>query len=100
MPKPTPSFPPQDDADPSLDGPQPHGVADRVDRLLQLPVSAIVERIREGDYALFDALFRAYHASLVEFANCYLRSTDAAQDVVADVFLRVWQTRGEWKVQN
>lgn len=72
----------------------------RVDRRLGLSIAQIVDGIRASDYALFDAVFRAYHGALVHFADCYLRSPDAAQDVVSDVFLALWQERSAWRITH
>jgi RNA polymerase sigma-70 factor, ECF subfamily len=69
-----------------------------VDRVIRLPIAAIAQRIRSGDERTFDAVFRGYHPALVRFAFCYLRSNDAAQEIVADVFLKLWQTRAELRI--
>lgn len=52
-------------------------------------------RIRVGDAAAFERLFRALHAPLVRFATRY---SDAAraEEIVQDVFFAIWQTRTEW----
>lgn len=46
-----------------------------------------------GDDAGFEALFRREYASLVRFAHRYVRDPGAAEDIVQDVFLALWQGR-------
>ncbi len=59
---------------------------------------AWVVRVQQGDGAAFMALFRAYQAPLRAFAAKFVDSMDAAQDVVQDVFLAIWQRRATWHV--
>jgi RNA polymerase sigma-70 factor, ECF subfamily len=41
----------------------------------------------------FEALFRTYYDSLVALAEWYVGSTEAAEDIVDDVFLALWTQR-------
>lgn len=62
---------------------------------------AWVERIRSGDEAAFEAMFREYYAPLVRFAARYLgRECEAARDLVHDVLFNIWQQRAHWKVNG
>lgn len=45
--------------------------------------------------AVFDRLFTAYFEPLRRFAYRYLRSWEEAEDLVHDVFVRLWARRGE-----
>src|ERR1041384_1954085 len=63
--------------------------------------SSLVSRIRAGDDAAFEELFRGYYANLVRFALQYLQGDlDAAEDVVHDVLCRVWEHRARWTVRG
>ncbi|HJP85893.1 MAG TPA: RNA polymerase sigma-70 factor [Gemmatimonadaceae bacterium] len=53
--------------------------------------------VRAGDDRAFEAMFRAYRDGLVAFAESLLRSNEAAQEVVQDLFLRIWQMRDLWE---
>jgi RNA polymerase sigma-70 factor (ECF subfamily) len=55
-----------------------------------------IERIRGGNQAAFEALFRLYVRPLTAFAHRYVQSLSAAQSVVDDVFARLWQGRHSW----
>jgi RNA polymerase sigma-19 factor, ECF subfamily len=60
-----------------------------------------VERIRHGDEAAFEAMFRAYYTALVGFAGRYLgRDREAARDIVHDVLFNVWLQRARWNVRG
>lgn len=52
-----------------------------------------VAGIREGDEAAFSRAFRAHVTPLVRYARRFVPSEAAAQDVVMDVFLRLWRDR-------
>jgi RNA polymerase sigma-70 factor (ECF subfamily) len=60
----------------------------------------LVDRIRAGDAAAFEQLFRRYHAELHRFATRYVGSEAGAEDVVHDVFVGIWARRREWTVQG
>ncbi len=54
---------------------------------------AWVERLRGGDDTAFEEIFQAYYARLCAFAQQFIRSPDAAEDVVAEVFFQIWRHR-------
>ena len=53
-------------------------------------------RIRAGDYAAFERLFRANYDSLVYFVNGYVRRPEVAEEIVQDVFFNIWRSRRRW----
>lgn len=55
-----------------------------------------VPRIREGDSATFEQLFRALHEPLLAFATRYTQDSGRAEELIQDVFFAVWQARAEW----
>ena len=62
--------------------------------------SDLLPRIRRGDVGAFEDVFRRYHASLREFAEGYLRSSTAAEEIVQDVFLAIWARRGALRIHS
>ena len=53
----------------------------------------IVDRIRRGDTEAFAALFRSYYEPLCYFAQRFVEDFDAAEGIVQDIFVRLWETR-------
>lgn len=45
----------------------------------------------------FRKLFTDYYASLCSFALYYVESGDIAEDLVQDVFVKLWETKDNWK---
>ncbi len=52
-----------------------------------------VGRLRAGDAAAFEAIFREYHARLCTFADALVHAPDVAEEIVQDVFAGIWRTR-------
>ena len=57
---------------------------------------AWVDRIRAGDMAAFESLYRTYWQRLYTFAFRYVGSKEEAEDVAQDVFYRIWRGRERW----
>jgi len=51
------------------------------------------ELIRTGDESAFQALFDAYAESLLDFAFGYIGDVQVCEDIVQEVFVRIWRTR-------
>ena len=54
-------------------------------------LAPLAARIRSGDRAAFEALFRALHGPLVRYAGTL--TAEGAEDAVQDAFLAVWRRR-------
>lgn len=48
-------------------------------------------RLRAGDAAALDELFRRYYTELCQTANRFVRSEDQAEDIVQELFLGLWK---------
>ena len=57
-------------------------------------------RVREGDERAFETLFRAFAPGLVAFVARYVDSRSVAEELVQDLFLRLWQKRAELTVDQ
>ncbi|MDQ2178450.1 RNA polymerase sigma-70 factor [Marinifilum sp. D714] len=51
----------------------------------------LYQRIAERDKNAFRMLFDTYHAQLFRFAECYVCSPDIAEDIVQEVFIKLWE---------
>ena len=54
--------------------------------------------IAAGDQQAFEALFRAHYRPLCAFARQYVKDPDQAEDLVQDLFFRLWQEREKVQV--
>jgi len=62
--------------------------------------SDIIGRIRQGDKQEFEKLFRSSYASLVRYAKTVLRDHDAAEEIVQELFFRLWQDRQTLTIES
>jgi RNA polymerase sigma-70 factor (ECF subfamily) len=62
--------------------------------------SEIIRRIREGDKQEFEKLFRSSYVSLVRYAKRILKDHDTAEEIVQDLFFRLWQDRGTLTIES
>jgi RNA polymerase sigma-70 factor, ECF subfamily len=61
---------------------------------------ALMERVRAGDRASLGVLADRYWARLVSYAADITQDRDAAQDVVQETFMRLWNRRCEWSASG
>ena len=59
-----------------------------------------IERIRSGDEAAFEALFRAFAPGLCALATRYVRSRAVAEELVQELFLDLWVRREQLVVEQ
>jgi RNA polymerase sigma-70 factor (ECF subfamily) len=60
---------------------------------LTLDSSGLLQRLRQGDEAAFDSIFRAWYPGLVRAAESLVRSRAVAEEIVQDVMLELWKRR-------
>ena len=53
-----------------------------------------VKQIKEGDSDTFGSLFNKYCQSLINFSRRIVNDTETAENIIQDVFLKVWENRG------
>src|SRR3954466_1313033 len=59
-----------------------------------------IERIRAGDEAAFEALFRALAPGLCALVARYVHSRAVAEELVQDLFLDLWTRRSQLAVEQ
>jgi RNA polymerase sigma-70 factor, ECF subfamily len=57
-------------------------------------------RIRNSDTGEFEALFRSSYVSLVRYARTIVRDQDTAEEIVQDLFYRLWHDREKLKIES
>ena len=55
--------------------------------------SVWVKKICEGDAKSFESLFKAYCQNLIYFARRYVFDKQTAENIVQDIFVRIWTNR-------
>ena len=53
----------------------------------------LVSLIKKGDSKALESLFRKYYPSLCRFAAYFTSRSDLAEEIVADVFFKIWEKR-------
>lgn len=60
------------------------------------PEHVLMDRICAGDPDAFRALLERYWLPLNRYATGVIKDADAAEDIVQNVFVRVWRQRSDW----
>ena len=60
----------------------------------------IIGRIRQGDVKVFESLFRSSYVSLVRYAKTLIKDHDTAEEIVQDLFFRIWENREKIKIES
>lgn len=61
--------------------------------MAQIEDKVLVRRLRDGDKLAFKALFERYYPLFMSFAHRLLKDETAAEDLIQNVFLRIWTGR-------
>jgi len=59
-----------------------------------------LRRIREGDTGQFESLFRSSYVSLVRYARTLIKDNDTAEEIVQELFFRIWQDKEKIKIES
>lgn len=60
----------------------------------------LVEKLRKGNLDAFNAVFDKYGDRLFGFAMKYLKSTTETEELVQDVFLKIWENKKTLKTDS
>jgi len=60
----------------------------------------ITWRIRNGDIGQFESLFRSSYISLVRYAKTLIKDHDTAEEIVQDLFFRLWQDKEKLNIES
>ncbi len=62
--------------------------------------SKILKEFKKGDHSAFEKIFERYSKQLFQFSLSYLKSEEAAEDIVQEVFIKIWNNRSEIKTDT
>ncbi|MEL7001410.1 MAG: RNA polymerase sigma-70 factor [Bacteroidota bacterium] len=54
-----------------------------------------LEEVRAGNATVFEQIFREYYSMLCHFAVRYTQDPEEAEEIVQQLFVRIWQKRSE-----
>ncbi|WP_010664823.1 RNA polymerase sigma-70 factor [Marinilabilia salmonicolor] len=57
----------------------------------------LCEGLRNGDKTVLDEVYYLYHKKIFAFALSYLKNQEDAYDIVQEVFINIWNHRGDLK---
>jgi RNA polymerase sigma-70 factor (ECF subfamily) len=60
----------------------------------------IIGRIRQGDVQQFESLFRSSYVSLVRYARTLIKDQDTAEEIVQDLFFRIWKDKDKIRIES
>ena len=60
----------------------------------------LINRLKHGDRQAFEQIFRSYYPAMCNFACRYLSDKNAAEEVVQDLFCKIWFRRSELSVNT
>jgi RNA polymerase sigma-70 factor (ECF subfamily) len=55
----------------------------------------LVKRLKNGDMVAFDAIYNNYCHKLHEFVLMYLKQEEDAEEIVQEVFIKIWESRSK-----
>ncbi|OOQ58662.1 RNA polymerase sigma-70 factor [Mucilaginibacter pedocola] len=62
--------------------------------------SAIIALLKEGDQRVFEQVFKTHFKNLHSYAYTFLKDDELAEEVVQNVFCRIWEKRGQLKTDG
>jgi len=60
----------------------------------------LLKRIKHNDRMAFEIVFRKYFHDLLENASFYLGNSQLAEDIVQDIFLKIWDSRNRMTIHS
>jgi RNA polymerase sigma-70 factor, ECF subfamily len=55
----------------------------------------LVKLLKKGDMAAFDSIYNKYCHKLYEFVFMYLKQEEDAEEIVQEVFIKIWESRSK-----
>lgn len=61
--------------------------------MAELDINRVVLELKKGDENALDELFQFYYPKLFSFARTFIKNSPAIDDVLQEVFIRIWNNR-------
>ena len=62
--------------------------------------STLLELLARGEQAAFEAVYNRYHGGIYNYLLKFTKSTMLTEDLVHDVFLKIWDMRKQLKISS
>jgi RNA polymerase sigma-70 factor (ECF subfamily) len=62
--------------------------------------STVINLLREGNQQVFEKIFRLYFKSLHSYAYTFMKDDELAEEIVQNVFCRIWERRDQLKTDG
>lgn len=63
--------------------------------MIKIEERILTDKIKKGDSSAFSVVFTRYYADLVMFANIFIRDKETSEEIVQDVFIKLWENRNK-----
>ena len=63
---------------------------------MEQPDNDLISQFNHGDAEAFTAIYNKYHLTLYSFVNKFLPEREDAEDITADVFVKLWKLRANF----
>jgi len=60
---------------------------------------ALFQCVQNDDLSAFETLFKTYYKKLCHFAFSFVRNEQDAEEIVSDLFFRIWRNRAALKIE-
>jgi len=60
----------------------------------------LVEKLKKSDKSAFSVIFTNYYADLVRFSFRFTKNPDVSEELVQDVFVKLWENRSKLFIQS
>ena len=60
----------------------------------------ILEHLQASNTGVFEMVFKHYYSGLVVYADQIIKNTEASEDIVQSVFMKLWETRHSLEVRS
>ena len=60
----------------------------------------LIEKVKTGDMVAFEQLFKKYYNELCGYAYQYFKDRDTVEDIVQDLFYKLWQKRERLEIRS